>query len=425
MKKILVISRDCFSQTNANGKTLESLLNSFKKDELMQFYTGVNNPDFEFCDSYFRVTDMQMMKSFFKKPVVTVKERTYSECLNAKNSHEFESKIWSSLRKINYNFAIRFLREILWKVSPNWRKRFYRWLEMEKPKAILYMVGDSFFLDYLVIEVAKRFKIPIILFNVEAYRIIDCKERSGFDRLYNYKSERSYDKLQKLSALTIYNCNIIKNSFQSFYSVQNENALIAYNAHLFDVENYIPIKGRCNIVYFGNLGVGRVSSIIEIADTIKNISPNKKIDVFGKASDVDKQRLLFHPNINYHGLVGQDVLYKVKKDADILLQVESFVPEITKKLKYAFSTKIAQCLCAGRALLSYAPIETASTVYLKAENAAVITYNKSTLREELIKLIKHAEYRTEYANKALATAKRNHNSVEIGKVVKQRIEQIL
>ena len=70
MKKILVISRDCFSQTNANGKTLESLLNSFEKDELMQFYTGVNNPDFEFCDSYFRVTDMQMMKSFFKRILI-------------------------------------------------------------------------------------------------------------------------------------------------------------------------------------------------------------------------------------------------------------------------------------------------------------------------------------------------------------------
>lgn len=423
--KLLVISRDCFSKINANGKTLESLLCSFKREELMQFYTGVDNPDFDFCDSYFRITDMQMMKSFMKPPIVTV-EKVYNTVTSNTGTEQIsESKIWTSLKKLNYNFAVRYFREILWKVSPRWKKKFYQWIEKEQPSAIVYMVGDSFYLDNLVLNISKRYNIPVILFNVEAYRIINCKERTGFDRLYNKKSERSYEKMQKQSALTIYNCNLLKESYQKFYAIIEENAQIAYNAHIFDIERYTPVEGRCNIEYFGNLGVGRVDSLIDIANVLKKIAPELKIDVYGRAPKKEESFLKNHSHIDYHGLVDQDVLTKVKQNADILLQVESFDPDIMKKLKYAFSTKIAQYLCAGRALLSYAPIETASTVYLKEENAAVIADDMESLKLELGRLINESNYRKLCADRALEVAHANHDSALIGVNVRKQIEQLV
>jgi len=423
--KLLIISRDCFSKTNANGKTLESLLCSFKKEELMQFYTGVDNPDFGFCYSYFRITDMQMMKSFIKSPVVTVEKVCNTVALNIKSEQTSELKIWASLKKLNYNFAVRYLRELLWKVSPRWKKKFYQWIEKEHPTAIMYMVGDSFYLDNLVLNISKRYNIPIILFNVEAYRIINCKERTGFDCLYNKKSERSYEKIQKQSALTIYNCNLLKESYQKFYSISEENAQIAYNAYTFDMERYTPVEGRCNIEYFGNLGVGRVSSLIDIANVLKKIAPELKINVYGCAPEKEEPFLRDHSHINYHGLVSQDVLTKVKQNADILLQVESFDPDIMKKLRYAFSTKIAQCLCAGRALLSYAPIETASTIYLKEETAAVIADDMESLKSELSRLIHESNYRKVWADRALEVAHANHDSASIGVSVRKQIEQLI
>ena len=75
---------------------------SFKKEELMQFYTGVDNPDFGFCYSYFRITDMQMMKSFIKSPVVTVEKVCNTVALNIKSEQTSELKIWASLKKLNY-----------------------------------------------------------------------------------------------------------------------------------------------------------------------------------------------------------------------------------------------------------------------------------------------------------------------------------
>lgn len=423
--KLLVISRDCFSQSNANGKTLEALLSAFKKDELMQFYTGEDAPDIDFCSNYFCVTDRQMIKSFWTTPVVDVKKTEGPETRYKARLEAHMSKSWDFIKKYKYNYIVRYLREVLWRISPKWERDFNKWIDGGEPSAILYMVGDSFFLDQMVMEISARKRIPIILFNVEAYRIIDCKERSGFDRMYNTKAERTYNKLQHKSALTIYNCKPLRESFQKFYALKKENAHIAYNSYCFDVPEYSPQVGRCRIVYFGNLGLGRVGSLLDVANVTQEIDPNLKIDVYGKASESEIQKLRNHRGICYHGMVGQDILSKVKQEGDVLLQVESFEPSIMKKLRYAFSTKIAQCLCAGRALLCYAPISIASTEYLQEMDAAVIADSIDSLKTKLILLITNVQYRANYAEKALRVAKANHDSVIIGNNIREHIVKIL
>ena len=73
------------------------------------------------------------------------------------------------------------------------------------------------------------------------------------------------------------------------------------------MERYTPVEGRCNIEYFGNLGVGRVGSLIDIANVLKKIAPELKIDVYGCAPEKEEPFLRNHNHINYHGLVSQDV----------------------------------------------------------------------------------------------------------------------
>lgn len=421
--KLLVISRDCFSDTNANGKTLKALLNAFSPSELSQFYTSTDSPDFNFCNSYFRITDIQMLMSFLKKPKVIIESNSNSTTHN--NSRTRSNKVWKLIQQLNYNYACRYLRERLWKLSPRWKPSLNKWLKEVQPMAILYMVGDSFFLDQLVERIALTFNIPIILFNVEAYRIINCNNRHGFDRIYNLISERSYNKLQKLSSLTIYNCYTIAKAYRKFYKIKDEVPVVAYNAYVFDIEKYQPINHKCNIVYFGNLGVGRISSIVDIADVLMQINKTLKIDVYGSAPENEIHYLLSHPQINYHGIVNQQQLSIIKQTADILLQVESFQPAIINKLKFAFSTKIAQYLCAGRAILSYAPPATAATIYLQSEDAAVVAIDKNSLYMKLSLLVNDASYRATYAKKALKIAHKNHDAVLTGEKIKYLINNLI
>lgn len=417
MSKILVISHDCFSDQNANGKTLKSLLSHYDKSQLIQFYTGVDSPDFSKAESYFRVTDMQMMKSFFKSQNYIISD-TENIADTGSEVKVRNSLVWNFLKKMNYNFFFRNSRELLWELSFSWRKSFYKWIEEHKPNAILYMVGDSFATDKLVQNIARRYNLPIILFNVEAYKIINLKERKWLDRLFYSINEKSYRKFFDYRHLTIYNSKDLKESYNEFYGISDEQSLIVYNTSDFDTAPYVVKQNpMINIVYFGNLGVGRVGSLIDIADVLKAIDRNVVIDVYGYVEGNDKHLLESHEQINYHGLVSAEELIQIKENADILLQVESFDESIREKLRFAFSTKIAQCLCSGRCILSYAPLETASTQYLINSDAAVVVTNKEDLKHTLINLISDGELRLVYSNKAIQIAKTNHDIRLLGKYV--------
>ena len=123
MPKVLVIAYNSFSDTNANGKTIKSLLSSFGPDEIAQFYCGEERPDWSVTHNYFHITDVMMLKSFYRNLNYTPKETTasISSSFNITKSSKYDK-----LRKHNYNFLLRFIREFLWKFSYRWRSVFQK-----------------------------------------------------------------------------------------------------------------------------------------------------------------------------------------------------------------------------------------------------------------------------------------------------------
>ena len=64
-KRVLVVSNNCFSYTDSNGRTLGMLFKEWNISKLAQFYIQDKLPDTDVCNNFYRVTDKQMMKSFF------------------------------------------------------------------------------------------------------------------------------------------------------------------------------------------------------------------------------------------------------------------------------------------------------------------------------------------------------------------------
>lgn len=408
--KVLVVSYSGFSDTNANGKTLQALLSAYSAEELIQFYRGYEHPNFAFARAFFHVTDKQMLKSFLMKRTEGERKGSPANDIEQQSPEKEQSAALSGrLRKHNYNFWLRWIREILWCVAPWGRKRFFKWIEKHAPKALVYMVGESIFEDRLVRKIAKKMNIPLILYNCEGYRLVDLTQRRGIERLFYYVVEKSYGKILSIASAVIYNCDYLKCRYQQQYR-HPECTTLAFNAAAFDTTAYAPAeKEMLSIVYFGNLGVGRVASLLEIADAIHEIQPGQQIHIYGRPSEEDGEKLKAHPAVVMHGFVNQDTLLQVRETADILLHVESFDPQIMPKLKYAFSTKIAQCLCSGRCVLTYAPADMASTEYLMFTEAACVATTKLEMRKKLQSIMESAESRKKLADRGLKIAKENHD----------------
>ena len=228
--KILVVAYNAFSKQNANGLTLKMLLDSFLPAQLMQFYCGTEFPDFDFCSSYFRATDFDILKSFVGRGGAgEIQKSTVSLATQVKQTTS-KKRTWltSFLKKNNYNYIFRSVREILWKFSPWGKKRMLSWVKKERPDAIFYMIGDNIFLDRLVLNISKKLCIPFVLYNAEAYRIVDERTRKGVERIFYKKLKKSYSKLASLASFTIYNCDYLRSYYEEKY--KSKNGIVVYNS---------------------------------------------------------------------------------------------------------------------------------------------------------------------------------------------------
>lgn len=428
MSRLLVISYSGFSDTNANGITMKNLLSAFEPEELAQFYCDVQPPDHAAAHRCFRVTDTQMLKAFFGKgfrrefvgePSAAVAQSP----VQATASAGAPKRIPAWLKKFKYNFAVKWTRENLWRLSPWGHRRLKAWVREFAPDAIVYMVGESIFMDKLVMKLCRDTGAKLIAYSGEAYRLIDLKTRHGLERAYYRKTHKLYAKLHAMAQLVIYSCPMIQQDYTAKYGPAARE-MIAYNSAVCDKREYVPGEDVC-ITYFGNLGVGRSNTLLQVAQVLQRIDPALRLDIYGNAAAEDEKRFAQRENIRYHGFVDAAQLHQIVENSDILLHVESFDEKIVPKLRYAFSTKIAQCLCAGRCFVSYAPADSASGRYLAEAEGAILLSDGQALEQMLCRLVKEPALRQEYARKAAQTGARNHDRNATARRVRGEIEGML
>ena len=411
---LLLFSHNGLSDTNANGITIKNLLSAYAPEEKVQFYCDTAAPDFSAASGFFRVTDVQAVKACLLKK--------YQHIFTQPTEKKSAQRIGGALKKRRYNYALKWLREWLWRFSPWGHCLLRRWIAEQNPDAIVYMVGESHFMDKLVLKTCKKTKKPLVLYHAEAYRLVDLRTRKFLERTYYKKAQRLYQKLNRTAKLIIYNSEPLRQDYERKYPAQAET-MVAYNsAQLLDK----PYQSgtRLKITYFGNFGVGRHKSLIELAQCLQEIDPALQIDLYGRADEEIEREIAKADGIRFCGFLEQSELKRVIENTDLLLHVESFDTEIAMKLRYAFSTKIAQCLAAGRCFLSFAPETMASSQYLREKNMP-LACDKAQLYELLTKLIGSEELRREFARRGVEIAKNNHDLASTAEAVRKRIDEIV
>lgn len=424
MQKILLFSHNCFSNENANGITMKNLLSAWSAEEKAEFYCSPEAPDFSAASQYFRVTDIQAAKSFFGKKsqhaFSETGERIAGDGEQRANAIGRASQIPSWFKKHKYNFCLKWIREYLWILGPWGHRQFWEWLDHVSPDVIVYMVGESIFMDQLVLKVHEKTGKPLILYNGEAFRIIDLKTRHGLERSYYRRVEALYEELSRKASFIIYNCETLQEEYGEKYPSEAKS-MVAYNSAESIQEPY-PSNNACVITYFGNLGVGRSAELLKVAGVLAELDPSQKLHIYGNAQKVWEEKFQTCPNICYHGFINAKELRRVIAASDILLHVETFDEEYIPKLKYAFSTKIAQCLCSGRCFISFAPQEMASSRYLKTVEGAVLVSDEKALSDMLGNLIRDPQLRSEYAEKVYQAGLRNHQMETTSRKLRQEVE---
>ena len=410
--RILIVSNNCLSKSDSNGRTLGNFVSAWPKENIAQFCIHDRDKDWDVCSNYYVISDAQAVKAFVLgkkidgRKTVCEKEVAVSSCTAMKKG-------------VARTPASMLLRDIIWK-SLRWKKdKFDSWVDGFDPEVVLFQAGDLPALYDIAVRMAKDRNIPLVIYNSEEYYFKDyCYfgEDTSFKWLYplfHKKLKKSVKKALQYAAGSIYISDYLKELYDTEFGKNSITIMTSATGESGMGNKKSVYDGQGTIVYGGNLGIGRHKALIEIGEALQYIDENLRIDVYGKSDDqgvIDE--LSSSKGVNYVGMVPYQELQRKTKEARLLVHVESTKPYYLRDIKYGFSTKIADSLASGVPFFVYASDELTSVQYLKDNNCAII----ATDREELVRQLKTALFdedtREECVNNALKTAAKNHSMQE-------------
>ena len=361
--KVLILSHNPISNYNNMGKTMLSLFYAFDEQELCQFYIYPSLPNVRKCNSYYRVTDKEMMTGLIRRKRIG-REILPSEIEEIKNMHDKQSDGKPYVDKEKYKEAKLLMRNAIW-LSGIWHsKKFSKWMEKEKPDVIFATAGQSSFFYKVILRIAREYKIPLVTYVCDDfYYSTQSLNHSVLQRFY-YRGlrKRICDVLNSSSKiLTI--CDKMTADYQTLFGDK---------IHTFCTGAFLPEgdpqedSTTTALRYFGNLKLNRHLSLMRIADALVSVNEtfgtDYSLEIY--TNDLGTEELRNHPAVIMKGFVKIDEMKGLMETAALLLHIESFIDEDIERVRYSVSTKIAESLLCSTPIFAYGCENIASIEHL-------------------------------------------------------------
>lgn len=352
--KVLIVSHNCFSTYQNMGKTLKSLFSEFDKKELCQLYFYPTIPNIDVVNSYFRITDKDIIRSFKYKEkcgnIIQSKEIQRDNELLEHNSY----KIYSS--KIKKNIIIKLLRECLWTLGTWDSKQLHYWLEKEKPDVIFFASGNACFSFRIVKKLACQLQIPVVTYVCDDYLL---NQKNG-----NYEIGHKYRKnIMSKSECIICICQKMCDDYKKIFQCKKLDYIMT-GCSINDKK--IVKKKDKDFLYIGNVSLGRWKTLCAIGEALNIINSernlNYKLDIF--TFETDSEIIAAFKNIksiSFHGEIKAEKIPAMYETSTFVLHVEDlFSVKMESRVKYSISTKIGELLDSNSCILAVGSKELAS-----------------------------------------------------------------
>lgn len=424
--KVLLISHNPISTYQNMGKTFLSLFHDFAKEELCQLYIYPSVPDIERCESYFRVTDKEALKSCFGKRKIGRVIAT-EEILTAKRKLFEDERDETLYRNPKNQKAFRMLlRDDVWRFSHWYNKNLRRWIEKEQPTCIFVAPGTGKFLYNIAIKLSKKYNLPIVSYICDDYYFL--KSKRGF--LEKRCSRQLKRKIEELFSRTSYIIAISKEISVSYSKKFLLPCLTVMTGSNYPIQHDIrQSETITSLTYMGNIRCNRFHSLAEIGAMLDEINAEYSTDYTlqiytSETNEEILQCLKRYSSVKLKGFVSGEEFDEVFHSADMLLHVEAFDEESIDRVKYSVSTKIADSLGSGICLFAYGPACVSSMKHLIENDCAICATSKDELKEKLLLAFNNRVVREEKACNALVTAHKYHNQDVTSREVYSLMEKI-
>lgn len=396
--RILIVSNNPFSNTQNNGKTLDSFFQSFNPENVSQLYFTSEIPSGISGNNFFNITDKDIILSLKNRGYKCGKE-VYK--LN-KNKLKIERIKTSTLKKSN---LIRIIREVIWKTKKWKTPEFDSWLNKIQPEIIFFCAGDSGFAYDIVNYIQKKFNSKLAVYITDDYIL----PRKNLNVFWWIRRRYIFSKMKKcIKSSNLFFTISEKMQKEYKYLFKKESCLIInMTDKLKDDEcSKVNINKTREIIYAGGLHFNRDKSLELLIKNLKKFnekqSYNKKyiLKIFStqELSETEKNKFNVKNTSLFCGGVDKEELKKILNNASIVVHVESFDKKSIESTRLSISTKIPEYLSLEKPILAIGPKEIASMEYLK--DVSYCIYEEKNFLEKLTNFLENEELQNELSKKS-------------------------
>lgn len=426
MLKVLIISHNPITTYDAMGKTFASLFSAFERKELCQLYIYPTIPDVDFCHSYYRITDKDILNSYFK---FSVKGRMIAKSeINTRVHSMFENPEDESLyrNKKNKKASRMLLRDVMWKFAHWYNKDLKNWIREQAPTHIFVAPGTAKFLYDMALKISKKFDIPIITYICDEYYFV--KKPKGFlNKIQVNSLQKKIAKLMRKTSHIVTICDNLSELYSKEFSVPTTVIMTGTSYKI--AHTPIISSEPTSITYMGNIRCNRYNSLVEIGQALQKINLECNANYVLKIYTAEKDESILKKfdgieTIKLCGYVAGDEFERIFHSSEVLLHTEAFDDNSIDLVKNSVSTKIADSLASGIPLLAYGPAEVASMQHLIKNDCAMTAISREELYNVLKQLFSDAALREKVTSKAIKIANIYHNSELASENLRKVMESI-
>lgn len=409
--KVLIMSHNPITDYNSMGKTFLGLFSAFSEDELCQFYVYPTLPNIKVCESYYRMTDREALRSIVRRGSAG-RRISDSEIKRENTLYEDENASKMYRGKGSHKELKILVRDAIWKLSAWKNPHLAAWLAEERPDVIFAAPGASGFFYRLILRTAEMCGIPIVTYVCDDFYFSSQSKRGLVGRFYARYIRRKIETLMRASRHVVTISDELARDYAAAFGCAC--TVISTGANLKNAPAACCGDGKI-LSYFGNLQLGRYRSLAEVARAVDayNAAHGDHVTLNIYTADTSPQITAAFEGaacVRFCGFLSADKMCEEMKKASVLLHVESFEEENRERVKYSVSTKIADSLASGICLFAYGPEGISSIEYLRRNACASVAVNREELTDKLSECLEKPEIRTEKASMALEIAALNHDS---------------
>jgi len=423
--KILVISNNPFSKTSNNGKTLASFFREFPPENIAQIYFSSEIPTEERYFNYYRITDIQVLKSLltFASPGSEIK-------INKKKSETEKKLIKNTYKFIPKSDFFRLLRDFMWK-SKKWQSsELINWIKTFSPDIIFFCAGDTGFVYDVVSFVLNITKAKLITYITDDYIL----PRNTISIFWWIRRNIIFKKMYNAVSRSNLFITISEQMRKTYKELFKKDSIVALNmTETMRMENFDSKKldkNYINLIYAGGLHYKRYETLSLLAEAINYYnyqSRNNKAFLSIYSTTVPNKKILNKLNIQgasrFLGELNYEELKLKLNEADILVHVESFNLKSIESTRLSISTKIPEYLSLAKPILAIGPEEVASMKYLKDVAYCITRIND--IKNEVSNFLNDAKLRNYLSVLSLDKYSTNHNIKVLRKEFEDKIFEIM